>query len=166
MAEHNPAGNPEVHGEHSAGEDVNAAGSHLEAGARHAMREAGLEREGPSIAAVTLVGVGVALIEPELIPGMLLGAGALLAPKVLPAVGKMLRPMVKGVVKAGYSAAVAVREAVAEAGEQIEDMVAEARAEHEAGDGHHTPEEHTAAPEPQKRQRRAPRTTPVPDPNV
>jgi len=67
-----------------------------------------------------LVGVGVALLEPELIPGVLIGAGAMLAPKVLPALRGMVRPMIKGV-KAGYSAAATEPKLAAEAREQVED---------------------------------------------
>ena len=119
-------------GHHSSGEtNLSAAASRLQAGAREALAGSGLESEGPSLATVALVGVGAALIEPALIPGILIGAGALLAPKLLPNVGGMLRPLVKGVVKAGYSATMAAREMVAQAGEQVEDLVAEARAEHE-----------------------------------
>src|SRR5581483_5110753 len=97
--------------------------------------ESGLGQEGPSLATAALVGVGVAIIEPELIPGILIGAGALLAPKLLPALGNAVRPILKGIVKAGYSATMAVRETVAEATENVQDMVAEARSEYETGHG-------------------------------
>ena len=128
--------NPVEHPQHEPAEgNMSAAASHVEAGAKDLLSETGLDREGPSIATAALVGIGVAILEPELIPGILIGAGAVLAPKLLPALGSMLRPIVKGVVKAGYSATVAVREMAAEAGEEVEDIIAEARSEHEAGDG-------------------------------
>jgi hypothetical protein len=128
---------------------ASAAAANANGGARQALSKAGLDNEGPSIATAALVGVGVAVLEPELIPGILIGAGAVLAPKIIPALGGLLRPLVKGVVKAGYSAAMSVRQVVAEAGEEVEDIVAEAKAEHEAanGAGH-------AAPEQTKKQRR------------
>jgi hypothetical protein len=127
---------PVEHPQHPPGEgNISAAASHVEAGAREVLSKSGLDREGPSMATAALVGIGVAVLEPELIPGILIGAGAVLAPKLLPALGGMLRPLVKGMVKAGYSAGMAVREVVAEAGEQVQDIVAEARAEHEAGNG-------------------------------
>ncbi len=134
MADESRTQNPVEHPEHSSSEgNLKAAASHVQAGARDALTETGLQREGPSMATVVLVGAGVAIIEPELIPGMLIGAGAWLAPKLLPSIGNMLRPAVKGIVKAAYSATNAVREVAAEAGEQMEDIVAEARAEQEGG---------------------------------
>lgn len=129
MAAQRQSEGDEHHG--SGATNLSAAASHLQAGAREALAGSGLESEGPSLATAALVGVGAALIEPALIPGILIGAGALLAPKLLPNVGGMLRPLVKGVVKAGYSATMAAREMVAQAGEEVEDLVAEARAEHE-----------------------------------
>jgi hypothetical protein len=116
-----------------------------------------VRQEGPGLATAALVGVGLAIVEPELIPGMLIGVGVTLAPKLVPALGGVLRPMVKGIVKAGYGAAVTVREAVAEAGENIEDIVAEARAEHHAGHHGHVeePAGHTGAA-PGARRRRPP----------
>ena len=155
--------NPAEHAEHAAPEEhMKAAASHVQAGARDVLTEAGLNREGPSMATMALVGVGVALIEPELIPGMLIGAGAWLAPKLLPAIGGMLRPAVKGIVKTAYSATTAVREFAAEAGEQVEDMVAEARAEQQSGNGHTRSEPHPspeAAPGRHRRPARSPSTT-------
>ncbi len=132
MTEETPGGHPA--GQTARTENKSAAHD-APAGARQAWSEGGLEREGPSLATAALVGAGLALLEPEFIPGMLIGAGALLAPKILPGLGGMLRPMVKGVVKAGYAATMTVREAVAEAGENMQDIVAEARAEYEYHNG-------------------------------
>src|SRR5689334_3898496 len=78
---------------------------------------------------VAAVGVAAALIEVELIPGMLLGVAAMLAPNLLPKIGNGLRPLVKGAVRAGYNVASKARETVAEAGEQLQDIVAEVKAE-------------------------------------
>jgi hypothetical protein len=78
---------------------------------------------------VAAVGVAAALIEVELIPGMLLGVAAMLAPNLLPKIGNGLRPLLKEAVRAGYNVANKARETVAEAGEQFQDIVAEVKAE-------------------------------------
>ncbi len=76
-----------------------------------------------------LIGVA-ALIEPELLLGMAVGAGIAMASNWLPdLVSGTLRPLVKTAIKAGYSAATMAREMVSEASESVQDMVAEARAE-------------------------------------
>src|ERR1035437_5606514 len=80
---------------------------------------------GSRMATVAVVGLGVALIEVEWIPGMLIGIAAMLAPNLLPRVGNALRPMLKGAVRAGYALAERARETVSEASEQIQDIVAE-----------------------------------------
>jgi Protein of unknown function (DUF5132) len=51
---------------------------------------------------------------------------------VIPGLGPALRPVVKGAVQMGYSAMTLIQDAVAEAGEQVQDMVAEVKAENEA----------------------------------
>src|ERR1700736_5994277 len=80
------------------------------------VRENGMTSLGSKVATVALVGLGAALIEVELIPGILLGVAAMLAPDVMPKLGRILRPMVKGTVRAGYAFAEKTREVVAEAG--------------------------------------------------
>ena len=85
---------------------------------------------------VAAVGVAAALIEVELIPGMLLGVAAMLVPNLLPRIGNGLRPLIKGTIRAGYSVAERAKETVAEAGEQFQDIVAEVKAEqHSTGTG-------------------------------
>jgi len=80
-----------------------------------------------SLATTALVLGGIALLQPELIAGMAIGAGVTLLSGHLPKISDALRPALKAAVKAAYSAA----ETVAQAAEDIQDMVAEARAEHE-----------------------------------
>jgi Protein of unknown function (DUF5132) len=64
------------------------------------------------------------------VPTVLLGVGTiLLAPFLLPT----LRPLTKTVVKSGLLVGGKARELVSEAGEQLSDIVAEARAEMAAG---------------------------------
>jgi hypothetical protein len=89
------------------------------------------ERGGLMTTIVT--GAAVAILAPELLPGMAIGVAALLAPKVLPVLGTAVRPLVRTVVRAGYSAAMETRELVAEAAEQMQDIVAEARSDQESG---------------------------------
>ena len=62
---------------------------------------------------------------------ILVGVGvALVAPVILPAVGYVVRPLAKGMIKAGLTLKDMVVSVTAEAGEQISDLVAEAKAEH------------------------------------
>jgi Protein of unknown function (DUF5132) len=76
-----------------------------------------------------LIGVA-ALVQPELLVGMAVGAGIAMASNWLPdLVGGTVRPLVKTAIKAGYAAATMAREMVSEASESVQDMVAEARAE-------------------------------------
>jgi hypothetical protein len=88
--------------------------------------------EGSSITTTLLTGAAIAIFAPELLPGMAIGVAAVMAPRVLPGLGALVRPLVKTAVRAGYATALTTRELVAEAGEQVQDMVAEARAEQES----------------------------------
>jgi hypothetical protein len=81
------------------------------------------------VATVGLIGLGVALIEASLIPGMIIGVAAALAPKYAPKLTEGLRPLFKSTVRGAYKLAQKTREAVAEAGEQVQDLMAEARLE-------------------------------------
>jgi hypothetical protein len=61
---------------------------------------------------------------------ILLGLGvAMAAPNVIPALAAGLRPLAKALVKGGLTLYDAAKEGVAEAGEQLNDLVAETRAE-------------------------------------
>ena len=98
------------------------------------IQEGELLEEGGSTMTTTLVtGAALAIFAPELLPGMAIGVAAMLAPRLLPSLAVALRPLVKTAVRAGYAAAATTRELAAEAGEQVQDMVAEARAEQENG---------------------------------
>jgi hypothetical protein len=66
-------------------------------------------------------------------PNVVVVAGvALLAPVLLPLAGCVARPLVKGAVKAGLTVKDMAVGFVAEAGEQLSDLVAEAKSEHYA----------------------------------
>lgn len=61
-------------------------------------------------------------------PILVVGA-VLMAPTLVPALGSALRPLAKVVVKTGITLYDSAKELMAEAGEEINDMVAEARTE-------------------------------------
>jgi len=61
---------------------------------------------------------------------VLIGVGvALAAPTLLPVVGAVVRPVVKGVIKGSLYIADSLQEIVAESGEQLSDLIAEVKAE-------------------------------------
>jgi len=67
------------------------------------------------------------LFKGSTVTGLAVGVGALLlAPTVLPAVGRVIRPAAKAVIKSGM---VFYRETLAEVGEVAGDLFAEARSE-------------------------------------
>ena len=53
-------------------------------------------------ATVGVVAVGVALFEAALLPGMVIGVAAMLAPKYVPKMGAALTPMFKSTVRGAY----------------------------------------------------------------
>ena len=85
--------------------------------------------QGTAVMTTLIAGAAVAILAPELLAGMAIGVGAVIAPRVLPVVGNLLRPIVRTAVRAGYATALTTRELVAEAGEQMQDLVAEARSQ-------------------------------------
>jgi hypothetical protein len=87
-----------------------------------------------TVATVGVVGVGVALVEAALLPGLLLGVAAVAAPKYMPRLGAALTPIFRSTVRGVYKAAHKTREIVAEAQEQVGDIVAEMEAEHGRAD--------------------------------
>jgi uncharacterized protein DUF5132 len=83
-------------------------------------------------ATVGVVAAGVALFEVALLPGMVIGVAAMLAPKYVPKMGAALTPMFKSTVRGAYKFGQKTREMVAEAKEQVHDIVAEVHAENDA----------------------------------
>lgn len=64
---------------------------------------------------------------------VLVGVGvALAAPALLPVVGTVVRPVAKGLIKGGLYLADTLQEVVAESGEQLSDLIAEVKAERAA----------------------------------
>jgi hypothetical protein len=80
-------------------------------------------------ATVGVVGVGVAVFEAALLPGVVLGVAAMLVPKYLPRMSASLTPLFRSTVKGVYKAGQRTREMVAEAKEHVHDIVAEVDAE-------------------------------------
>jgi len=65
---------------------------------------------------------------------VLIGVGvALAAPVLLPATGAVVRPVAKGLIKGGLFVVDSMKELLVEGQEQLSDLVAEARAEYAAG---------------------------------
>jgi hypothetical protein len=83
-------------------------------------------------ATVGVVAVGAALFEIALLPGIALGVAAMLAPKYVPKVGAALTPMFRSSVRGAYKLGQKTREMMAEAKEQVHDIVAEVHAEGDA----------------------------------
>jgi hypothetical protein len=82
-----------------------------------------------TIATVGVIAVGAALIEVALIPGMVIGVAAMIAPKYVPQIGDALRPAFRSLVRQSYKFGRKARAAAAEAQEQVQDIVAEVHAE-------------------------------------
>ena len=85
-----------------------------------------------TIATVAVVAVGAALFETALLPGLALGVAAVAAPKYLPKLGASLNPLFKSTVRGTYKLAQKSKEMFAEAHEQVNDIVAEVKAENES----------------------------------
>lgn len=88
-----------------------------------------LAGEAGGVATAAAIVVGAALIEVELIPGLIIGAGAILLGKLFPELGGYVRPVVKSAVRAGFSMSEKARAVMAEANEQVHDLVAEVKHE-------------------------------------
>jgi hypothetical protein len=80
-------------------------------------------------ATVGVVAVGAVIFEVALIPGMVLGVAAVLAPQYLPKIGAALNPLFRSTVRGAYKLGQKSREAFAEAQEHIHDIAAEVNAE-------------------------------------
>jgi len=79
--------------------------------------------------------------------GLAVGIGAaVLAPVVIPAIGGLLRPVAKNVIKAGLIAYDKGREAAASLGEMTGDLAAEARSEMQAREAAAQPQAPGGAP--------------------
>ncbi len=81
---------------------------------------------------VGVVVVGVAVVEAALLPGVVLGAAAVLAPKYFPKLGRRLQPLFNSTVRGAYKLGRKARFAVGEIQERVTDIAAEVKAEETA----------------------------------
>jgi hypothetical protein len=82
-----------------------------------------------TVATVAVVGVGAAIFEAALLPGLVLGVAAMWAPQYFPKMGEALNPLFRSTVRGAYKLGNKTREMMAEAQEQVHDIVAEVHAE-------------------------------------
>jgi hypothetical protein len=78
-----------------------------------------------TVATVAVVGVGAAALEAALLPGIVLGVAAMCTPQFLRPLGKALSPLFKSTVRGAYKIGLKTREMVAQAQDQVQDIVAE-----------------------------------------
>ncbi len=90
------------------------------------------ERDG-AVVTSAVTALVVAVVQPELLPGVAIGIAAAMGPRLLTMLAPAVRPMMKTAVRAGYFTTKKARELAAEANEQIQDLVAEAKAEDQGG---------------------------------
>jgi Protein of unknown function (DUF5132) len=117
-------------------DESNSGRSAEHRGTEHRESSAGISRQpvrppvsGTMLTTGALIGVA-ALLEPELLMGMAVGAGIAMVSNWFPdLVGGTVRPLVRTALKASYAAATMAREIASEASETMSDMVAEVRAE-------------------------------------
>jgi hypothetical protein len=82
-----------------------------------------------TVATVVVVAAGAALFEAALLPGIVIGVAAMAAPKYFPKLANALGPVFKSTVRGTFKLAQKSKEALAEAHEHVNDIVAEVRAE-------------------------------------
>ncbi len=82
-----------------------------------------------TVATVAVVGIGAAAFEAALLPGIVLGVAAMFVPKYLPQLGAAVNPLFRSTVRGAYKIGQKTKEMVAEAQEQVHDIVAEVHAE-------------------------------------
>ena len=82
-----------------------------------------------TVATVGIVGLGAAVFEAALLPGLVLGVAAMWLPQYLPKMGAALNPLFRSTVRGAYKIGQKTKEMMAEAQEQVHDIVAEVHAE-------------------------------------
>jgi hypothetical protein len=87
----------------------------------------------PTVATVAVVGIGAAVFEAALLPGLVLGVAAMCVPRYFPRISSALHPLFKSTVRGAFQIGQKTREVVAEAHEQVQDIVAEVDAEKDLG---------------------------------
>jgi hypothetical protein len=84
------------------------------------------------VATIGVVAVGVAVVEAALLPGVVIGVAAALAPKYLPKLSTRLKPLFNSTVRGAYKLSRKARSAVGELQEHVNDITAEVKAEEAA----------------------------------
>ena len=87
----------------------------------------------PTVATVAVVGIGAAVVEAALLPGLVLGVAAMCVPRYFPQIGSALQPLVKSTVRGASQIGQKTREVIAEVHEHVQDIVAEVDAEKDLG---------------------------------
>jgi hypothetical protein len=82
-----------------------------------------------TVATVAVVGIGAAAFEAALLPGIVLGVCAVAVPRYLPQIGGALNPLFRSTIRGAYKLSQKTKEMMAEAQEQVHDIVAEVHAE-------------------------------------
>ncbi len=82
-----------------------------------------------TVATVAVVGIGAVAFEAALLPGLVLGVAAMWLPQYFPKMGETLNPLFRSTVRGVYKMGHKTREMMAEAHEQVHDIVAEVHAE-------------------------------------
>ena len=83
-----------------------------------------------TVATVGIVGLGAAVFEAALLPGLVLGVAAMWLPQYFPKMGTALNPLFRSTVRGAYKIGQKTKEMMAEAQEQVHDILAEVK--HEA----------------------------------
>jgi Protein of unknown function (DUF5132) len=86
------------------------------------------------VATIGVVAVAAAILSAELIPGMVLGVAAALAPRFLPKMGSGLQPLFNSTVRGAYKLGRKARSAFGEIQERVNDITAEVKAEEAAAE--------------------------------
>jgi hypothetical protein len=82
-----------------------------------------------TVATVAVVGIGAAAFEAALLPGIVLGVAATWLPQYFPKIGEAFNPLFRSTVRRAYKLSKKTKEMMAEAHEQVNDVVAEVHAE-------------------------------------
>jgi hypothetical protein len=82
-----------------------------------------------TVATVAVVGIGAAAFEAALLPGIVLGVAAMWLPQYFPKMGEALNPLFRSTVRGAYKLGKKTQEMMADAHEQVHDIVAEVHAE-------------------------------------
>jgi hypothetical protein len=82
-----------------------------------------------TVATVAVVGIGAAAFEAALLPGIVLGVAAMWLPQYFPKMGEAFNPLFRSTVRGAYQLGKKTKEMMADAHEQVNDIVAEVHAE-------------------------------------